>query len=170
MSRKTRQNNISHKYSRRFVDDITGEVGYTDNYRLNHRGQMVKPENYDPIPSREIFPEVHPEKLPTNIRPKPPSRSHLVQDPYGFTSSYLDRLNYSRHGLLLAELNLDQLTTQISDLQSWEELDVVWNNEISAFTNRSWNQSINFTDSIYSDTITFGSPIVETVLNLPGED
>ncbi len=156
---------------RRFIDDISGDTEYTSNYRLDHKGRMVAPKNWDPISPPEIVPEVDPPYLPKNIRPKPPTVYASYADEYDFDSSYENVLRYRRNKLQLAELNPNLASGQLSALQAWEELDVIWNSEISQFTNSSWNSNIAFVDDLYDGTITFGPQITQYPnIKLPGED
>jgi hypothetical protein len=170
MSRKTRQNFIVKKHSRRFIDDVTGELGYTNNYKLDHNGRMVKPENFDPVPPNEIFPDFEYPETPENVRPKAPLVYRSFKNVYDFKSSYLDRLHFNPTGISIAELNPDLVSLQLANMPAWEEIDVVWNNEYGIFTNVSWNANINFIDDIYTNLFVFGVPITPVDIRLPGED
>lgn len=170
MSRKSRSYNIANLHRRRFIDDVSGETGYTNNFKVDHRGRMVKPENYDPVPPQEIVPNIPPEIPPKYARPKAPLLYRASANPYNFESSYLDRVKYGTSNLMLGELNPDLVSIDLASLQNWEELDVVWDSATSQFTNSSWNQNINFVDNILSDVYTFGTPIEPTSIRLPGED
>lgn len=170
MSRKSRSNEFNHNHSRRFIDDVTGETGYTDSFKVDHRGRMVKTENWDPVPSQEIFLNIKEEIAPKWARPKAPLIYKSYKEVYNFPSSYLDRIKFYPNGILLGELNPDLVTIQLANIQSWEEIDVVWNSGISAFTNTSWNQNINFVDNIFDEVYTFGERIETRDIRLPGED
>lgn len=171
MSRRSRKKEQAHNHSRRFIDDVTSEVGYTNNMRMDDKGRMVRPENYDPIPPNEIVIDIEYPAPPVNARPKPAERNGVYKDVYNFPSSYLDRLQYYPNGVLVGELNPDLVSIQLDDLQSWEELDVIWDAPSSQFTNSSWNQNINFVDNIFDDVYTFGDRIVRSDYDpLPGED
>lgn len=170
MSRKTRQTFLSPRKSRRFIDDVTGELGYTDNFKLDHNGRMVKPENWDPVPPQEIVPDIEYPEIPEYSRPKAPLVYRSFKNVYDFDSSYLDRLHYYPTGVSLAELNPDLVAIQLENLPNWEELDVVWNSDYSFFTNSSWNPNISFIDNIYGDLFVFGEKIVPRDIRLPGEN
>lgn len=169
MSRRTRHRNISNKHRRRFIDDITGETGYTDNYRIDHRGRMVRPENYDPVPPTEIFPNIPAEQPPVHARPKAPLLYRASANVEAFESSYLDRVKYGVDTLALGELNPVLVSLDLAALQNWEEIDVVWSTPTAQFTNSSWNQNINFVDDIFKDVYVFGERIEPKVIRLPGE-
>jgi hypothetical protein len=170
MSRKSRQQLISHRHARRFVDDVTGEIGYTNSYKVDHNGRMVKPENYDPVPPQEIIPDIEYPETPELSRPRAPLIYRSYKNVYDFQSSYLDRLHYINTGIGIAELNPDIVVLQLADLQNWEEIDAVWNADYSIFTNSSWNVNINFIDDIYTDLFVFGAKIERQSIRLPGED
>ncbi len=170
MSKRSRDKHYNNLNRRRFIDDITGETGYTDSFAIDHRGRMVKPENLDPIPPPEIQPIVPPEVPPRYARPKAPLLYRAAANVYNFESSYLDRVKYGTSNLSLGELNPELVSIDLASLQSWEELDVVWDSGTSQFTNSSWNQNINFVDNIFSDVFTFGTAIEPQNIRLPGED
>lgn len=170
MSRRTR-NHQGRSYSRRrFIDDVTGELGYTDAFSIDYRNRMVRPENLDPVPPQEIYIEIPPIIPPTHARPKAPLTYRSASNVYNFQSSYLDRLKYGTTNLMLGEINPDLVSIDLANLQSWEELDVIWNSATSQFTNSSWNQNIRFIDNIFEDVYTFGDNITPTNIRLPGED
>lgn len=170
MSRKTQSNRYVKKNSRRFIDELTGELGYTSRYTLDRFGRMVKPENNDPVPSVEMIPNIEPEKIPEYSSPKPPTIFRSYKNVYDFDSSYLDRLYGPPTGISLAELNPELVVLQLANLQSWEEIDVVWNAEYSIFTNSAWNANINFIDDMLSEVFVFGDRIQKAYRPLPGED
>lgn len=170
MSRKSRQHAHKNLHSRRFIDDVTGEVGYTNKLMFDHNNRMVKPENWDPVPPQQIIPEIEYPETPENSRPRAPTLYRSFKNPYDFESSYLDRLNYINTGISLAELNPENVVLQLENMPAWEEIDVVWNAEYSMFTNDSWNANINFIDDILDDVFVFGARITKRDIRLPGED
>ena len=169
MSRKSRQIDYTKK-GRRFIDDVTGELGYTTSYKVDHNDRMVKPENFDPVPPNEIVPDIEYPEVPNISRPKAPLVYRSFKNVYDFDSSYLDRLYYYPTGVSVAALNPDIVVLQLADLPSWEEIDVVWNAEYEIFTNSSWNANINFIDDIYTTQFVFGTKIERQSIRLPGED
>ncbi len=160
MSINSRRNRTNKKHHR-FIDDITGQQGYSNRAVFNHKGQMVLPENLDEpttLNTQLNFNSNEGYIDPKLVRPRIPAGNGFTKDPYGFESPIFENIPVS-NGIIAASLDPDIVLAQLESLKTWEEMEVLWDAGLGQYVSPYWNPLINLNSNIYDGVTVFGDSV-----------
>jgi hypothetical protein len=157
MSINSRRNR-GQKRGHRFIDDVTGQQGYSNRMAITEDGKVVRPENLDDPSTLKItlkFDDNEGYIDSKLVRPRPILGNGFTKDPYNFQSPIFDQIQTSS-GAIIASLDPDIVLAQLESLKTWEEMEVLWDADLGQFASPYWNPLINLNINLYDNVNIFG--------------
>lgn len=157
MSIRSRRNRPG-KRGHRFIDDVTGQQGYSNMMVVTEDGKLVRPENLDKPSTLKTtlkFDDNEGYIDPKLVRPRPIAGNGFTKNPYDFQSPIFEQIQTSS-GAIIASLDPDIVLAQLESLKTWEEMEVLWNADLGQFASPYWNPFLNLNTNLYDNVHIFG--------------